>query len=329
MKTLSGLVMFVLMGFYAQGQTAPKVIAEISASSEKAVKGAPFSAEAVSESVQTLADGNRIVRKWTSKLYRNSEGRFRREGSDVPGSALGAFYGGDSMVTILDPAGGNRFYLDSGARTARVIALPSASVRLNLQAPILIGGTSNDEKVQEELKAAGVTGVTVVTPDKRTAIATGQNAVAVERLAAAAAASGQQMTLAPSASSKYDVRTESLGTQNIEGVDAEGTRTVTTIPAGSIGNERPIEIVYERWYSKELQQIVYSKHSDPRFGDQTYRLTNINRSEPDPSLFEVPTGYRIETEPPAVIYRPGQATKVSVEKAMPVKGASATTVSRP
>ena len=96
---------------------------------------------------------------------------------------------------------------------------------------------------------------------------------------------------------KWETRTEQLGVQNFEGVDAEGTRTITTIPADAIGNERPIEIVYERWYSKELQMIVYSKHSDPRFGEQTYRLTNINRSEPDPSLFQVPTSYRIVNEP--------------------------------
>jgi len=92
---------------------------------------------------------------------------------------------------------------------------------------------------------------------------------------------------------KYDTRTEELGEQNIEGVSAKGTRTITTIPAGAIGNERPIETVYERWYSDELQMVVYSKHSDPRFGEQTYRLTNINRSEPDPSLFQVPQGYKV------------------------------------
>jgi len=87
------------------------------------------------------------------------------------------------------------------------------------------------------------------------------------------------------------------GTQNIEGIEAEGTRTITTIPADAIGNERPIEITYEKWYSKELQLVVMSKHNDPRFGEQTYRLTNIVRSEPDSSLFTVPNGYKLITEP--------------------------------
>ena len=92
-------------------------------------------------------------------------------------------------------------------------------------------------------------------------------------------------------------KTEQLGTRDFEGVTAEGTRTLTTLPAGSIGNERDIEIVYERWYSKDLQLIVYSRHSDPRFGEQIYRLTNISRSEPDRSLFIVPSDYKITSEP--------------------------------
>ncbi|MBK6724244.1 MAG: hypothetical protein IPG58_13560 [Acidobacteria bacterium] len=102
------------------------------------------------------------------------------------------------------------------------------------------------------------------------------------------------------ASSKYDVKTEDLGTRDFEGVSAEGTRRTTTIPAEAIGNERPIEIVYERWFSKELGLVVYSKNSDPRFGEQTYKLTNVIRAEPDPSLFAVPTR---RTGEPATVYR--------------------------
>jgi len=105
-------------------------------------------------------------------------------------------------------------------------------------------------------------------------------------------------TLSPAAGfgsndSKYDTRTEELGSRDFDGVQAEGTRRVTTIPAGAIGNERPIETAYERWYSKELQIVVMSKHSDPRFGEQTYRLTNIVRVEPQPDLFVVPSDYTI------------------------------------
>ena len=90
-----------------------------------------------------------------------------------------------------------------------------------------------------------------------------------------------------------NTKTESLGVKNIGGVEAEGARNTTTIPAGAIGNERPIEVVYERWYSKDLQLIVSSKHSDPRFGEQTYELTNIRRDNPPISLFSPPADYTI------------------------------------
>jgi hypothetical protein len=89
-------------------------------------------------------------------------------------------------------------------------------------------------------------------------------------------------------------KTESLGKQVIEGVEAEGVRSVITIPEGKIGNDRPIEIVSERWDSPELQTVVLSKHNDPRFGETVYRLTNINRAEPAQTLFEVSADYKVE-----------------------------------
>jgi TonB family protein len=92
---------------------------------------------------------------------------------------------------------------------------------------------------------------------------------------------------------------ESLGKQNVEGVEAEGTRSTVTIPAGEIGNDRPIEIVSERWYSNELQTVVMTRHSDPRFGESTYRLTNIDRGEPAKSLFEVPADYTLKSDSPS------------------------------
>jgi len=88
-------------------------------------------------------------------------------------------------------------------------------------------------------------------------------------------------------------KSESLGKQAIDGIEAEGTRSTITIPAGEIGNEREIRIVNERWYSKELQSVIMSKHSDPRVGDNSYKLTNIKRGDPHPSLFEVPSDYTL------------------------------------
>jgi hypothetical protein len=94
-----------------------------------------------------------------------------------------------------------------------------------------------------------------------------------------------------------EVNTESLGRQTIEGVEADGQRVTVTIQAGKIGNERPIVTVNERWYSPELQTVVLSKNSDPRIGETTYKLTNIDRNEPDPSLFQVPADYTVEEGP--------------------------------
>ena len=329
MKIFCGLTLSLLAAASAQAQTVqtpptapsppPRALIELSTSSESTVKGAPFSAEAVSESIQTLADGNRIIRKSTSKLYRNSQGQFRREGGiGLPGAGLGAFVGSgqNSVVTVLDPVGGNRFWFDADSKTARVYTTPGVSVGLSGKAPIVIEGNSNAEKIQAELNARGMAGVRVVQ---------------AERAAAASAATA--VIAASPLNSKYETKRESLGIQNFEGVDAEGTRTTTIIPADAIGNERPIEIVEERWYSKDLHMVVYSKHSDPRFGEQTYRLTNINRSEPDPSLFEVPDGYRILNTPRGTtVYRPSSRverisptqTKTRVTRTIPVKNATST-----
>jgi hypothetical protein len=87
---------------------------------------------------------------------------------------------------------------------------------------------------------------------------------------------------------------ESLGAQSINGVTAKGTRTTIDIPVGQIGNDRAIQVVNERWYSDDLQMVVKSSNSDPRFGTTTYELTNINRAEPDSTLFQVPSDYTVK-----------------------------------
>ncbi len=94
-------------------------------------------------------------------------------------------------------------------------------------------------------------------------------------------------------------QTEQLGSKTMEGVTVTGTRTTHTIPAGQIGNDRPLSIVTEVWTSPDLKTVVYSKRSDPRMGDQTFQLTNIVRAEPDPSLFAVPSDFKILDVPRA------------------------------
>lgn len=88
-----------------------------------------------------------------------------------------------------------------------------------------------------------------------------------------------------------------LGTSVIAGVSATGTKTTHTLAAGAIGNSGPIVSTSETWYSPELQIVVSSKHSDPRAGEMTYTLSNIERSEPSAALFQVPSGYTITDAP--------------------------------
>lgn len=254
--------------------TDMKVSAEIIASSStKVVKGAPFSAEAISESVQTLTDGNKLNRSVTHKLYRDGEGRFRREEVSDANSNGGTMMRGFQVISIFDPVAGVRYMLDPVAKTARSFGVPN----VNVEGAVIVNGQpmSAATRIQLETTAA-------------TAAGAGRSQVVVLPSIATTSENG---------STSSGGKTESLGTRMIEGVEAEGSRTTTTIPAGAIGNERPIEMVYERWYSKDLQLIVYSKHSDPRFGEQTYRLTNINRSEPDRSLFALPAEYKVLSEP--------------------------------
>lgn len=339
-------MLFVLLGTYANGQQqGAKVVAEIAAGNEKMVKNAPFSAEAVSESVQALADGNRIVRSSTSKLYRNSEGRFRRETEGGNTGLFGTHFSYGQGVSILDPVGGYRYMVDDYLKTARVFALmagkpltiagtvavPGKIVgqkaalteqqRAEVEAKIAANKDLTDEQKRLiEKKLAEANSFTPPHPTKE--ITAEQHKLLAEKLTTAqtmgpiTAVVAQPGTYAmtvgeggfagfyPGQYPKYDTRSEDLGARDFEGVSANGNRTITTIPAGAIGNERPIEITYERWYSKELEVVVYSKHSDPRFGDQTYTLKNIVRSEPDPSLFTVPNGYKIfKSFEPAGLYR--------------------------
>ena len=99
-----------------------------------------------------------------------------------------------------------------------------------------------------------------------------------------------------------DVVTTSLGTQVINGVSADGTRYTLTIPAGAIGNQSAIVITTEKWYSSDLQMVVLTKRSDPRTGATITQLTNIQRTEPDPSLFQVPSDYTVKQGGPNVAF---------------------------
>lgn len=94
------------------------------------------------------------------------------------------------------------------------------------------------------------------------------------------------------------LKKESLGTQTINGMLAEGTRTTRIIPAGEIGNEKPLQVVSERWYSSDLQIVLKSTRTDPRFGTTTYTVTNVQKTEPAATLFTVPADYAVKAGGP-------------------------------
>jgi hypothetical protein len=87
--------------------------------------------------------------------------------------------------------------------------------------------------------------------------------------------------------------TENLSSQSVNGVTAQGVRTTMTIPKGQIGNSKDIKVLTERWTSTDLQMLVKSINSDPRFGDTTYQLTKVVQSAPDPALFQIPADYTV------------------------------------
>jgi hypothetical protein len=260
----------------------------------KVVKGAPYSAEAVTEHVQTLGDGNRIVNKFTSTVYRDGEGRTRREQSLKGLGMLGTGQEALQTIFINDPVAGVTYSLDSRSRTA----LKSMPFKLELGPKGIVGGDGENRRFEFKVAPSGNTGTMILTAPAGAPPPPPNARVAVERT--------EQFTIATSggAGASYVFRQSSgpnpnevkqdLGKQMVEGVEAEGTRTTVTIPAGEIGNERAIEIVSERWYSPELQLVVMTRHSDPRAGETTYKLTNINRTEPAKSLFEVPSDYTIK-----------------------------------
>ena len=255
------------------------------------IKGAPYSAQAVNESTQTLSDGNRIVNKATSSIYRDSEGRTRREQTLRAFGPFAASGDAPQMIFIIDPVAGVSYTLDPRTHIAR--KMPTFRFEFKTAGPA-------------NLKGADVAAGVVVMQERRPMPPPGipKDApppdVFTLRAPEAAGAPGEFVFKREGDRNDRSI-TEKLGTQVVEGVVAEGSRTTITIPAGEIGNEKAIEIVSERWYSPELKTVVMSRHSDPRFGETTYRLTNISREEPASALFDVPTDYTLKEDPGPMI----------------------------
>lgn len=231
------------------------------------ITGAPYSAQSTTERVQTLADGNRIIQTTSGTVARDSEGRIHREES-LPGLKTNDG-NAPEIVMIDDPVAQVHWTLDAQNRVA--IKMPLPNIKAGTFGVVAGSGISPTTKNFFYMANGG------------------------------SAMSSAAIVRNPDGPNDSNTTTTNLGTQTIEGVSAQGTRVTRTIPAGQFGNEQPMIITTESWYSPDLKVLVMSKSSDPRMGDTTYTLTNIQRSEPSPSLFQVPSNYTVKEPGPAKV----------------------------
>ena len=238
------------------------------ASHAKPVTGAPYSAQIVTETVQPFTDGNSITHTSTSTVYRDSQGRTRREQninvvgpSQVSGSPI-------QFITIDDPVAGVHYTLNPNKMIATQMATSGT-------APATVGGTLATKIIPSDGSNVSIT-----------YFSSGDGVSAGGRGGSSAISVAGEV-------SASNVTSESLGAETIQGLSCLGTRVTRTIPAGQIGNAQPILITTDKWYSQDLQIEVKTVHSDPRTGTTTTALVNLSRNEPNPTMFTVPPGYTI------------------------------------
>lgn len=219
----------------------------------------PYSAEAVNESLQMLPDGNKIHRTSVTRVYRDSAGRTRREMLAEDGTVR--------SISIWDPVGNTNYTLDPETK----VATRGGGVIAPMRSPAATAAPT----VAQGTAVGGGSGVRTAAP----------SGVSIAR----SGGSGGGVMTAVGGGNR-----EPLDPQTIEGLSATGTRTTTTIPPGKVGNAQELKIVSEQWFSDELQVLVMTRHSDPRSGETVYRLRNVLRAEPDPSLFMLPPDYTLQ-----------------------------------
>jgi len=310
--TTATAILLAATSAFAQDEAARKVAVEVAARVplEKAMTGAPYSAETLTEGVQVLADGNRIVRKTTGRVYRDSEGRTRREQDEQYVSNVRTdnkvSFVRMTGVAIVDPIGGYSYSLNPVEKIAwRTPIGASANIMGKVEAA-RVEEVAMAAKVAEaeRVKAAGT-----LSPAEEQKLEELKKKIAesgsVPRSGGGArgGGGGRGGTLSP-AGTEVRMRGNAeayafagnagpLERKTLEGILVEGRKTTTVIPAGQVGNEQPLTIVSEEWRSPELNVLVLTRHVDPRTGESTYRLTNILRGDPDQSLFMVPSDYEI------------------------------------
>lgn len=238
------------------------------------VKGAPFSAEEVGETTQALGDGTRIHRETRTSVFRDGEGRLRRETPEA--------------ITIWDPVAGVSYLLDPKAMTAVKLSLSTSSEATTF--------TSDGKQVHmfiNRVSAANLDAQKAMAEGKQVQQYHIQTRGPINSADAVREQKVIEMRIGTGAVQSPAGKSESLGRQNMEGLTVEGTRETLTIEAGSIGNDRPIQVLTERWYSPDLQRVVSSRHTDPRSGEETLRLTNVRRGEPGADRFQPSAAYKL------------------------------------
>src|ERR1044071_7510745 len=227
-----------------------------------AIRDTAFSAEVEAEMVMPLREGGTKLRKTTYLIYRDSQGRTRRDlTSDNANAAATDSRPRNSVIN--DPVASSRYLLDHRYSTVRKL-------------PLL---TDNDTEsqptvVQPKIRGTAPGFVSLGTPSSQVT---------------KTALPGERRT-------SPRIEKEQLGQREIGGVIAEGTRYVRTTAIGASDNEKPIQITTEEWFSVDLQAIVAITISDPRYGRSEYRLVNIVRGEPSPTLFAIPQNYKLKVE---------------------------------
>jgi hypothetical protein len=244
---------------------------------QDAVKNAPYTATAVTESTQTLLDGNRIVHKNSAFLARDSQGRTRREETFSQLGAVRIDGPEQKVVVINDPTSHTEYILNPSEQVVRVVKQEALDTQRKAVLRKKLEGMDQGEPsegVRKKLEGMQSAEPGTVTVMKRRE------------------GPGEPAVYKGSNGWSVDKKHEDLGVLQVEGVNCQGKRDTITIPAGAEGNERPMQIVSESCYSEDLHAFVTRKSSDPRFGNTEYRLTNIKVGEPDASLFQVPANYK-------------------------------------
>lgn len=278
-----------------QVQTGPDVGFSVAFSGKvEVVKGHGYQADAVTETTQTLADGSHISHKMVASVARDSEGRTMRT-ETLDGMGLWGGGANDKQIkitTVFDPVAGTHMHWQSDSKTATVMPMPHPGPMG--PGPVHFSGgevgaakfASSNEPIAAQ--AGGV--VTSGSFGTEAAIVDGPmpppgpdtvfiGEVHTEYHKAGAVSSNET--------------TEQLGTRLVDGVEAVGTRVKEVIPAGTIGNDKDLVSTRETWFSPDLKIVVSSIRNDPRFGEIHYTLTNIQVTEPNPSLFQPPAGYTV------------------------------------